>query len=72
MYTKTSDPIHCAAHATDDYIAQLATLLFKQADPTIYIYYEYSNEVSSFIELPHYSAVDSLNDPTCSGLELAI
>jgi hypothetical protein len=37
--------INVPALATDDYIAQLATLLRDSVDPSLYIYYEYSNEV---------------------------
>ena len=37
--------INVPAHATDDYISQLATLLRDSVDPTLNIYFEYSNEV---------------------------
>ena len=37
-------PRRCvAAHASDDYILQLAKLLFARVDPSLVIYYEYSN-----------------------------
>ena len=38
--------LNIPAHATDDYIVQLAQLLHDTVDPTLFIYYEYSNEVS--------------------------
>jgi len=41
--------INIPAHATDDYILQLAQLLHNTVDPTLFIYYEYSNEVGNFI-----------------------
>lgn len=37
--------INIPAHATDDYIIQVATLLLANVDPSLFIYYEYSNEV---------------------------
>lgn len=37
--------INVPAHASDDYILQLAKLLLANVDPTLFIYYEYSNEV---------------------------
>ena len=37
--------INIPAHATDDYILELARLLFATVDPSLSIYYEYSNEV---------------------------
>lgn len=37
--------VNIPAHATDDYVHQLATLLRKTLDPGLAIYVEYSNEV---------------------------
>ncbi|HEX4792726.1 MAG TPA: LEPR-XLL domain-containing protein [Humisphaera sp.] len=37
--------VNIPAHATDDYVTQLATLLRKTLDPSLSIYVEYSNEV---------------------------
>jgi hypothetical protein len=37
--------INIPGHADDDYIVQLATLMKKNADPSLFIYYEYANEV---------------------------
>jgi hypothetical protein len=37
--------INIPAHASDDYIIQIAQLLLANVDPSLYIYYEYSNEV---------------------------
>lgn len=37
--------INIPAHADDDYILQLATLLHDSLDLSLFIYYEYSNEV---------------------------
>lgn len=37
--------INIPAHASDDYILQLAQLLYATVDPTLNVYYEYSNEV---------------------------
>jgi hypothetical protein len=37
--------INIPAHATDDYVLQLAKLLSLTVDPTLSIFYEYSNEV---------------------------
>ena len=37
--------INVPAHATDDYVTQLAALLQSKLDPTLTVYVEYSNEV---------------------------
>ena len=41
--------LNIPAHATDDYILQLATLLLASVDPSLFIYYEYSNEVWNWV-----------------------
>ena len=40
--------INIPAHSSDDYIAQLAALLHASLDPSLAIYYEYSNEVWNY------------------------
>ena len=37
--------INIPGHADDDYIINLAKLLKLTVDPTLFIYYEYANEV---------------------------
>lgn len=48
--------LNIPAHADDDYIVQFAQLLLAQLDPSLNIYYEYSNEVWNYqFEQAHYS-----------------